>query len=69
MKKCLDKEDERMEKHRKLIESIRLYGSITLGILMAIQWLNIIVGIAIIVVLAIIDQIFIKPKLKSDNMR
>ncbi|WP_180230129.1 hypothetical protein [Bacillus sp. AFS073361] len=58
-----------MEKHRKLIESIRLYGSITLGILMAIQWLNIIVGIAIIVVLAIIDQIFIKPKLKSDNMR
>ncbi|MFB5196058.1 hypothetical protein ACE198_14190 [Neobacillus sp. KR4-4] len=69
MKKCLDKEDDRMEKHRKLIESIRLYGSITLGILMAIQWLNIIVGIVIVIVLAIIDQIFIKPKLKPDNMR
>ena len=58
-----------MEKHRKLIESIRLYGSITLGILMAIQWLNIIVGIVIVIVLVIIDQIFIKPKLKPDNMR
>jgi len=53
-----------MEKHRKLIESLRLYGSVGLGILMAIQWLNIIVGISIVIVLAVIDQIFIKPKLK-----
>ncbi|WP_186328924.1 hypothetical protein [Bacillus sp. X1(2014)] len=58
-----------MEKHRKLIESIRLYGSVGLGILMAIQWLNIIVGISIVIVLAIIDQLFIKPKLKPDISR
>lgn len=58
-----------MEKQRKLIESIRLYGSVGLGILMAIQWLNIIVGISILIVMAFIDQIFIKPKLKPDNSR
>ncbi|MEH7083037.1 hypothetical protein V7139_09925 [Neobacillus drentensis] len=58
-----------MEKQRKLIESIRLYGSVGLGILMAIQWLNISVGISILIVMAFIDQIFIKPKLKPDNSR
>ncbi|WHY64754.1 hypothetical protein [Neobacillus sp. SuZ13] len=58
-----------MEKHRKLIESIRLYGSVGLGILMAIQWLNIIVGLSIVIVLAFINQLFIKPKLKPNKSR
>jgi hypothetical protein len=56
-----------MERHRKLIESIRLYGSFTLGILIAFQWVNLIAGISIVLALGLIDLIFIKPKLKANR--
>lgn len=53
-----------MQKYKKVIESIRLYGSITLGILIAIHWINSIVGLIIALVLGLIDHIVVVPKLK-----
>lgn len=54
-----------LEKHRKLIESIRLYVMIILAILVFLNLLNnIILGFSIALVIGLIDQIFIKPKLK-----
>lgn len=53
-----------MQKYKKVIESIRLYGSITLGILITIHWINSIVGLIIALVLGLIDHIVVVPKLK-----
>lgn len=54
-----------MERYRKLIESIRLFGAAVIAILMTIGWLSIVSGFIIALILGLIDQIFIKPKLKS----
>ncbi|MFF2754435.1 hypothetical protein ACFVR1_11905 [Psychrobacillus sp. NPDC058041] len=52
-----------MEKYRKLIENIRWYGALALGFAIAISG-NLIVCLSIAIILGLIDQIFIKPKLK-----
>lgn len=53
-----------LEKYRRLIESVRWYGALIIGLLMAFQLLNLIAGLSIALALGLADQIFVKPKLK-----
>lgn len=56
-----------LEMYRKLIENIRLYGSIALGIITAFTG-NLIMGLSIALIIGVIDLLFIKPKLKPKNL-
>jgi hypothetical protein len=52
-----------LEKYRKLIENLRLYGSIGLGVITVISG-NLLMGLSIALIIGVLDQIFVKTKLK-----
>ncbi|MCT2535212.1 hypothetical protein NC661_11895 [Aquibacillus koreensis] len=52
----------KLEKHRKTIQHIRLYGFILIGFSTAITG-NLILGLFAMLILGIVDQIIIKPNL------
>jgi hypothetical protein len=55
-----------MQKYKKLVESIRLFGMIAIATLMIIGWLNLISGLMLAVLCGLIDQVvvtrYLKPK-------
>jgi hypothetical protein len=52
----------KMLKYKKLIEAIRLIGYWAPGLYMAYSG-NIVVGLAVAIILGLIDQKFVKPRL------
>ncbi|MED4782965.1 hypothetical protein [Brevibacillus choshinensis] len=55
-----------MLKYKKLIETLRMIGFITLGLFTAFTG-NIVVGFSLALILGLIDQIFVKPRLKPKD--
>jgi hypothetical protein len=55
-----------MLKYKKFIEALRWYGVITIGLFMGFTG-NIVVGLAVAIILGLIDQIFVKPRLKPKD--
>lgn len=51
-----------LEKYRKLIENVRLYGSIGLGVITVISG-NLMMGLSIALIIGVLDQVFVKTKL------
>jgi hypothetical protein len=61
-------EEGEMLRYKKLIEAIRLYGGLAIGVYMAFTG-NIVVGFSLALILGLIDQLFVKPYLKPKDKK